>query len=155
MRQKLYGDTSDDKYKIAEQKLEEFSKYTTTEDIVTFIEGYNEEENGWYQWNNHICAQISTEHGDYFKPKREKYLKVIASQMLKVMDACGYSKNDDDYMAMKYYADKAGTAGNPWDQYNNWPTWLTWSSARTNAATKMDEIIYDALEKYREKHPLK
>ena len=69
------------------------------------------------------------------------------------MDACGYSKDDDDYVAMKYYAEKAGTEGNEWDKHNNWPTWLTWSSARTNAATKMDEIIDDVIEKYREKHP--
>ena len=153
LRQKLYGDTSEEEYKVVEQKLKEYSNYTKAEDIVTFIEAYNEEENGWYQWNNHICAQISTEHGDYFKPKREKYLKVIASQILKVMDACGYSEDDDDYVAMKYYAENAGTEGNEWDKHNNWPTWLTWSSARTNAATKMDEIIDDVIEKYREKHP--
>lgn len=151
LRQKLYGDTTKAKYEIAEKKLDEFGKYTDAEDIVAFIEGYDEQENGWYQWNNHLCAQISTEHGDSFKPKREKYLKLIAKQILKVMDECGYSKDDDDYIAMKYYATKAGTDGNDWDEHNKWPSWLTWSSKRTNAATKMDEIIDDVIKKYRAK----
>ena len=151
LRQKLYGNTTKAKYEIAEKKLDEFGKYTDAEDIVAFIEGYNEQENGWYQWNNHLCAQISTEHGDSFKPKREKYLKLIAKQILKVMDECGYSKDEDDYIAMKYYATKAGTDGNDWDEHNKWPSWLTWSSKRTNAATKMDEIIDDVIKKYRAK----
>ena len=109
-------------------------------------------------WNDNLCAQISTEE-DLARSKKEEYLRIIANQMLKVMDILGKSKDSEEYKDMEYYAKDAGQKdedGNvkSWRRDGSfWRSWSFWNSKRTGAAQNMDEIIEDLIEEYREKFP--
>ena len=159
LRQKLRGDTTTAEYTEIENRINTFKQYDNVEDIVKFIEGYNAEKNKkWMTWNDNLCAQISTEE-DLARSKKEEYLRIIANQMLKVMDILGKSKDSEEYKDMEYYAKDAGQKdedGNvkPWRRDGSfWRSWSFWNSKRTGAAQNMDEIIEDLIEEYREKFP--
>ncbi len=159
LRQKLRGDTTTAEYTEIENKINTFRQYDNVEDIVKFIEGYNAEKNKkCMTWNDNLCAQISTEE-DLARSKKEEYLRIIANQMLKVMDILGKSKDSEEYKDMEYYAKDAGQKdedGNvkSWRRDGSfWRSWSFWNSKRTGAAQNMDEIIEDLIEEYREKFP--
>lgn len=159
VRQCLRRDTSSSEYNVIEKKINSFSTYENTEEIIKFIEGYFTEhsDDGGINWNSELCAQISSEN-ELSTSRKEHMLRIIAKQVLKVMDKLGISSDSRDYQDMKYYAEKAGKkegdTTNSWRIDGGfWRSWSFWSSERTGAANHMDDIIEKVLKEYREKYP--
>ena len=159
VRQCLRRDTSSSEYDIVEKKINSFSTYEDPEEIIKFIEGYfTEHGNDWgINWNSELCAQISSEN-DLATSKKEHMLRVIAKQVLKVMNKLSISSDSRDYQDMKYYAEKAGLkegdTTNSWRIDGGfWRSWSFWNSERTGAANHMDDIIEKIIKEYREKYP--
>ena len=144
-----------------------FSTYDSPDDIMAFIEGYESSLSGWYWSNNqHLCSQISTEDGATKDGKkiwtvqnREWMLRTIAKKLLIVVKQYNlFSKDDNEYRDLEYYATKAGlkdssgkkrswkVEGASW-----WHTTSLLNSERTGAANNMDNIIAKIRKKYKEK----
>ena len=148
LRKKLRRGTGDQEYKDAKSYLNKFANYTEADDIYNFLRAYREENShDWgMAWNARICAQISTE-GGFTKAEKEEYLRTIAKQTLKLMDALGKDHNSEDYKNMYYWAYKAGKDGHSWEKGGSWSFW---NSKRTGAANKMDDIICKLTDEYRD-----
>ena len=148
LRKKLRRGTGDQEYKDAKSYLNKFANYTEADDIYNFLRAYREENShDWgMAWNARICAQISTE-GGFTKAEKEEYLRTIAKQTLKLMDALGKDHNSEDYKNMYYWAYKAGKDGYSWEKGGSWSFW---NSKRTGAANKMDDIICKLTDEYRD-----
>ena len=148
LRKKLRRGTGDQEYKDAKSYLNKFANYTEADDIYNFLRAYREENShDWgMAWNARICAQISTE-GGFTKAEKEEYLRTIAKQTLKLMDALGKGHNSEDYKNMYYWAYKAGKDGHSWEKGGSWSFW---NSERTGAANKMDDIICKLTDEYRD-----
>ena len=163
VRERLRGDSSKTDYDTATSLIKNLDNYSA-EEVVNFIEGYNNER-GWklMPWNGRLCAQISTEEGMSYM-KKDACLRAIAKNILKVMDELPdtFPKNSYDYSEMKKYSqvglDKNGNVKKI--SYNEsceewravaggWKSWSFWSSERTGAANHMDDIIKRVLEQYR------
>ncbi len=149
LRKKLRRGTGDQEYKDAKSYLNKFANYTEADDIYNFLRAYREENShDWgVAWNARICAQISTE-GGFTKAEKEEYLRTIAKQTLKLMDALGKDHNSEDYKNMYYWAKIAGKDGHSWEKGGSWSFW---NSERTGAANKMDDIICKLTDEYRDK----
>lgn len=158
VRERLYGDTSETDYKFIKKKIAQLDNYNAQE-VVEFIEGYNDKKSPIISWNDELCAQISSEN-KFGWQRKDSCLRTIARAMLKVMEEAGIAKDSRDYTEMEAYS-KVGlddkdlteeTSSEKWGNVSN-KSWSIWSSARTGAANHMDDIIERVLKKYREKFP--
>lgn len=158
VRERLYGDTSETDYKFIRKKIAQLDNYNAQE-VVEFIEGYNDKKSPIISWNDELCAQISSEN-KFGWQRKDSCLRTIARAMLKVMEEAGIAKDSKDYTEMEAYS-KVGldnknltedTSSEKWGNVSN-KSWSIWSSARTGAANHMDDIIERVLKKYREKFP--
>ena len=153
VQEKLAYDTTAEEYNIIMKKMNSFSTYTEPEDIVEFLEGYDENSSDF--WNCRICAHISSEN-NFGLTNKEKCLRIIAKQALKLMNELGIDEESDDYLDMKYYATEAGTKDSdgktkPWRREGTfWSTWSLWSSERTGVANHMDDILKKLIKQYKE-----
>ena len=129
------------------------------QEVVEFIEGYNDKKSPIISWNDELCAQISSEN-KFGWQRKDSCLRTIARAMLKVMEEAGIAKDSKDYTEMEAYS-KVGLdnknltediSSEKWGNVSN-KSWSIWSSARTGAANHMDDIIERVLKKYREKFP--
>lgn len=157
VRQRLNGDTRKNDYDVIMSTINEFKQYNDAEDIVKFIEGYNDQTSQIIHWNTSLCSQISSENNMGWR-RKDECLKTIAKQMLIVMDKLGYSHKSTEYTEMLAYSKVSGNSNsescNAWREVAGfWSSWSFWSSERTGAANHMDDIIKDVLKKYREKNP--
>lgn len=158
VRERLYGDTSETDYEFIKKKIAQLDNYNA-EEVVEFIEGYNDKKSPIISWNDELCAQISSEN-KFGWQRKDSCLRTIARAMLKVMEEAGIAKDSKDYTEMEAYS-KVGlddknltedTSSEKWGNVSN-KSWSIWSSARTGAANHMDDIIERVLKKYREKFP--
>ncbi len=158
VRERLYGDTTDTDYKFVKKKIAQLDNYNAQE-VVEFIEGYNDKKSPIISWNDELCAQISSEN-KFGWQRKDSCLRTIARAILKVMEEAGIAKDSRDYTEMEAYS-KVGldkkTNGESCDAWREvagkWNSWSFWSSERTGAANHMDDIIERVLKKYREKFP--
>ena len=158
VRERLYGDTSETDYEFIKKKIAQLDNYNA-EEVVEFIEGYNDQKSPIISWNDELCAQISSEN-KFGWQRKDSCMRTIARAMLKVMDEAGIAKDSRDYTEMLAYS-KVGlgkkTNGESCDAWREvtgkWKSWSFWSSERTGAANHMDDIIERVLKQYREKFP--
>ena len=158
VRERLYGDTSETDYKFIKKKIAQLDNYNAQE-VVEFIEGYNDKKSPIIPWNDELCAQISSEN-KFGWQRKDACLRTIARAMLKVMEEAGIAKDSRDYTEMEAYS-KVGlnkkTNGESCDAWREvagkWNSWSCWNSERTGAANHMDDIIERVLKQYREKFP--
>ena len=157
LRKKLIRKTSYEAYEAAKGYLDKFANYTDASDIYNFLRAYRTEAGSdWgIAWNARICAQIWTEGGAekngkeiFTKNEKEKYLRIIAKQALKLMDAYGENKTSDDYKNMQYWAYKAGKNDYSWKHGGSWSAF--WNTDQHGAANEMDNIICRITDKYRD-----
>ena len=158
----LGGDTTSDEYADVIRKINSFASYENDNEIVEFIEAYNDAM-GTPVWNNMICSQISTE-SNYGKENKVKALQIIAKQIMKIMEKhpeLGFGMSSEAYRDMKYYAEKTNENDDSWRKDANMFLGINWfgkgwsftGSPRTGAANHMDDIIKDVIQKYRAKNP--
>lgn len=158
VRERLYGDTTETDYKFVKKKIAQLDNYNAQE-VVEFIEGYNDKKSPTISWNDELCAQISSEN-KFGWQRKDSCLRTIARAMLKVMEEAGIAKDSRDYTEMEAYS-KVGLdkktneeSCDAWRKVaGGWKSWSFWSSERTGAANHMDDIIERVLKKYREKFP--
>lgn len=169
LRKKIqnYGaSTNYSEYECAYRKMCSFASYDSPDDIMAFIEGYENSLSGWYWSNNqHLCSQISTEDGATKGGKkiwtvndREWMLRIIAKKLLIVVRQYNlFSKDDDEYRDLVYYATKAGLKDSSGKKHgwkvegaSWWHTTSMFNSERTGAANNMDNIIAKIRKKYKE-----
>lgn len=156
VRERLYGDTSETDYKFIKKKIAQLDNYNAQE-VVEFIEGYNDKKSPIIPWNDELCAQISSEN-KFGWQRKDSCLRTIARAVLKVMDEAEIGKDSKDYTEMVAYS-KVGLdkttrkeSEEAWGNVSK-SSWSIVSSSRTGAANHMDDIIERVLKQYREKFP--
>ena len=127
------------------------------QEVVEFIEGYNDKKSPIISWNDELCAQISSEN-NFGWQRKDSCLRTIARAVLKAMDEAEIGKDSKDYTEMVAYS-KVGLdkttrkeSEEAWGNVSK-SSWSIVSSSRTGAANHMDDIIERVLKQYREKFP--
>ena len=161
----LKGGTSDKGYDQVQKKIKNIENYSA-EDIVNFIEGYNNAKDGdhVFDWNDRLCAQISSEN-NFGWQRKDACLRTIARAILKIMKDIGTDTDSKEYLAMEAYSkvclDENGNvmdvtyndSASAWNINGSVWNWCSTNSRRTKAAIHMDDIIEQVLEDYRTQHP--
>lgn len=161
----LKGDTSDIGYNQVQKKIKNIENYSA-EDIVNFIEGYNNAKDGdhVFDWNDRLCAQISSEN-KFSWQRKDACLRTIARAILKIMKDIGTDTDSKDYVEMEAYSKVCldengnvmdgtyGDSASAWNINGSFWDWCSINSRRTQAARHMDDIIERVLEDYRTQHP--
>lgn len=150
LRQRLVGETKTSDYTIIAKKMNSFETYTDAEDIVKFVQGYNNEKSWWILADSKLCAQIATESG-MTEATKITYLKSIAKKMIIVAKKAGFSNNSEEITTLREFANKGKLEFSTGDYIKQGLNGIFaggFAKGLTLDARKLDSMIDNILKKY-------